>query len=273
MKRFKKVYLEITNICNMHCSFCHGTKRKKEYMDREHFEIALEKLKPYTDYIYFHLLGEPFCHPDIKEYISLADKKGFKVSITTNGTLLDLSIADFPLYKVSVSLHSFEKDSKEEQTAYLERVCAFAKKASENSILVSLRLWNKGAEGIQNNITEEYLKFAFKDWKEGRSGSFTLDKGIFLEYANRFEWPDINIVEKSDKKFCYGLRDQIGILVDGRVVPCCLDAEGDITLGNIFTSSLDEILLTERVSSILKGFDERRAVEDLCKKCKYATRF
>ena len=242
-------------------------------MDKAHFDMALEKLKPYTDYLYFHLLGEPLCHPHLKGYVEKANNMGFKVSLTTNGTLLDSSIAELPLYKVSVSLHSFEKTDEEEQTAYLDKVCTFAKKAAESSILVSFRLWNKGAEGTQNHITERYLKEAFKDFKEGRNGSFTLDKNIYLEYACRFEWPDINLEEEREEKFCYGLRDQIGILADGTVVPCCLDAEGDIALGNIFKDSLQQILSSKKALAISEGFSKRQAIEPLCKKCKYATRF
>ncbi len=94
-----------------------------------------------------------------------------------------------------------------------------------------------------------------------------------LQYDNRFSWPDIKDKEENDAKFCYGLKDHIGILVDGSVVPCCLDAEGDIILGNIFSSSLEEILSHPRALAIIKGFQERQATEELCRKCKYANKF
>lgn len=273
MKRFSKVYLEITNICNMHCSFCHGTKRKKEFMKKEKFTLALNKLKDYTDYLYFHLLGEPLCHPDIKEYVTLATDMGFKVALTTNGTLLDEGLAYLPLYKVSVSLHSFEEGSREEQEGYLKKVTSFARTASKKGILISFRLWNKGS-GNDNTFTENYLKKEFEgEWKEGRKDSFTLEKGIFLEYDNRFTWPDMKENEENSCKFCYGLKDHIGILVDGSVVPCCLDAEGDIILGNIFSSPLEEMLSSPRALAIIKGFQERVATEELCRKCKYANKF
>ncbi len=270
MKKYKKAYLEITNICNKSCSFCHGTKRKKALMDEEHFLKALERLKGVCEYLYFHLLGEPLCHPKIIDYIKQAVKRGFKVSVTTNGTLLSShseELVKSGVTKVSVSLHSLEGEEDEE---YLDGVIGFAKKASAEGILVSLRLWNKGED---NRKTEEKLKEAFPEWQEQRNDSFCLSERVYLEYAPRFEWPDIARETGDEKKFCYGLRDQFGVLVDGSVVPCCLDAEGNITLGNIFEDTLENILTSKRAVALKEGFDRRRAVEELCKKCPYSERF
>lgn len=270
MKKYKKAYLEITNICNKSCSFCHGTKREKAVMDEKHFIEALEKLEGSCEYLYFHLLGEPLCHPEVIRYIREATKRHFKVSITTNGTLLPLcsdALVKSGVVKVSVSLHSLEGGDVEE---YLKGVIDFAKKASAEGILVSLRLWNKGCD---NRTTEEMLKSAFPKWDECRNDSFRLIERVYLEYAPRFDWPDIERKAGEEKRFCYGLRDQFGILVDGSVVPCCLDAEGDITLGNIFEDTLENILTSKRAREIKDGFDRRIAVEELCKRCPYSERF
>ena len=112
MKRFRKVYLEISNICNLRCSFCPGTKRAKKIMTPEEFTQLLPKLRPYTDYLYFHLMGEPLCHPNLKDYLLLAGDAGFKVILTTNGTLLakqqNMLLTSPALHKVNISLHAFE---------------------------------------------------------------------------------------------------------------------------------------------------------------------
>ena len=268
MKKYKKAYLEITNICNKSCSFCHGTKRKKEYMPREKIFEVLEKIEGKAEYIFFHLLGEPLCHPHITDAIKEAVRLGFKVSITTNGTLLEDSLIDSGVRKVSVSLHSFEEGEGREK--YLSKVLTFARKASAKGVLVSLRLWNKGED---NSETEERIKREFPAITEGKNDSFKLSENLYLEYAPRFEWPDIKREEKEEKVFCYGLRDQFGILVDGSVVPCCLDAEGDIILGNIFEDTLENVLSSKRAVELKQGFDRRQAVEELCKKCPYARRF
>ncbi len=273
MRKLKKAYVEITNICNKNCTFCHGTKRAPRQMNREEFDRVLNELCGVTEYIYLHVLGEPLCHPDVIEFIKKATQQGFKVTVTTNGTLLSPELLDSGLYKLQISLHSFESDDEKGHRAYMDRIIAFSRLAAINGILVSLRLWNLNTED-SNVCAEKALEQAFpKPWTEGKNRSFTLDRNIFISYAERFEWPDMSAVDNGESLFCYGLRDQIGILSDGTVVPCCLDAEGDIALGNIYTTALAEILDSERAKAIYSGFSNRRAVEELCRKCNYAKRF
>lgn len=269
MKKYNKAYLEITNVCNKNCWFCHGTKREKAFMSEESFERALESLKGVVDYLYFHLLGEPLCHPKFPLFLKRAVESGYKVSLTTNGTLLKKhsdTLLMSPPYKISVSLHSIEEECG--QREYLEEVIGFAKKSAKKGTLISFRLWNKGA--FDNSTTEKILKEYFKgEWKEGRNDTYTLDTRIYLEYGERFKWPDMKDTDHGKEVFCYGLRDQFGILVDGSVVPCCLDAEGDMILGNIFTEPLPKILTGERATAIKEGFDNRKPTEALCKKCTF----
>ena len=273
MRKLKKAYVEITNICNKNCSFCHGTKRAPREMTESEFDRVLSELCGVTEYVYLHVLGEPLSHPEVISFIKKATAGGFKLTVTTNGTLFEDELLRSGLYKLQISLHSFEEDDGEKKRAYLDRITAFSKKASECGILVSLRLWNGGTD-VSNAFTLDALEKAFpKPWREGRDNSFTLSKNVFLSFANRFEWPDMKAEETDDSLFCYGLRDQIGVLSDGTVVPCCLDAEGDIRLGNIYTESLSDIIESERAKAIYDGFSKRRAVEELCRKCAYAKRF
>lgn len=73
----------------------------------------------------------------------------------------------------------------------------------------------------------------------------------------------------SEKGTCYGLIDHIGILVDGTIIPCCLDSKGIINLGNIYNDNLKEILKKDRVNNIIKGFKGNKKLEELCKHCKF----
>ena len=100
-----------------------------------------------------------------------------------------------------------------------------------------------------------------------------IQDGIFLEFGEKFDWPDEDAEEGDGRIACYGMRDHFGILVDGTVVPCCLDSEGVIALGNVFTETLSDILQSPRAVAICKGFQNRKATEDLCRKCGYARRF
>ncbi|HIS11510.1 MAG TPA: radical SAM protein, partial [Candidatus Onthocola stercoravium] len=68
----KKVYVEITNNCNLDCSFCIKNTRKSMFMSEDNFEVILNKLKNTTSYLYFHVMGEPLLHPLINEFIDIA---------------------------------------------------------------------------------------------------------------------------------------------------------------------------------------------------------
>ena len=289
MKKFKKVYIEITNICNLSCNFCPKTKRKLKFMDKESFSYIIKEVKPFTDHIYFHLMGEPLLNKNIEFFLEESYKEGLKVNLSTNGTLLnkvsDKLINAKALRQINISLHSFEANKKTvELEEYINNVTDFIKKARINSdIICAIRLWNmdnedlKGANGLNNDILkmlEENLNLDFSlGEKLQESKRVKLKDKVYLNMAEKFEWPDIQIQSLSDNVFCYGLRNQLGILVDGTVVPCCLDSEGNINLGNVFNNSLNDILNGERATNIYNGFSRRQAVEDLCKKCGYATRF
>lgn len=275
---FSKAYVEITNICNLSCSFCHGTKRAPRCMSVEEFALVMEKLQGHTRHVYFHLMGEPLTHPQLPELLHAAAESGMNCCITTNGFLLKkcgnmLKNAE-KLYKISVSLHSFEANrSCETLNEYLESVWNAVLPLSQKGTICALRLWNDGGE---NGLNAEILEFlhgkAAGEWQETRTGSLRLAENLYLENAAKFEWPDINAPECA-VEFCHGLRDQIAVLCDGTVVPCCLDAEGEIALGNVFEQSLDEILASPRARAMYEGFSMRKPTEELCRRCGYATRF
>lgn len=277
MKRFNKIYLEISNICNLNCAFCPGTKRTKRALSENEFSILLPKLRPHSDYLYFHLMGEPLCHPNLGRFLELANEYQFEVILTTNGTLLkkkqDTLLSSPALHKVNISLHAFEaNDLAVPFEEYLKDCFSFGK-AAEGHVIIVYRLWNHGGADTKNHEIRTALEEAFpQPWIEGPKGIRIGDR-IFLEYGDKFDWPDLNAPEGSCRVFCYGLRDQIGVLCDGTVVPCCLDHEGDLALGNLFTDDLNTILETPRAKAIYSGFSERTATEELCRKCGFARRF
>ena len=275
-KKYSRVYVEITNICNRNCSFCPGTVREKRRMSLEEFSLIANKLVGVTDYIYFHVMGEPLTHPELPRFIEYATSLGFKCAVTTNGTLVTKradELISSGVYKVNLSVHSFEEGEEEQYLSYIESLADFADKASNAGVLTVLRLWNKGYDGGLNDRTLEILREKLLgEWKWGSRGARIRHK-LHLEYGDRFDWPDMEAENMGSCLFCYGLRDHFGILCDGRVIPCCLDREGEITLGNVYDTPIREILSSERAMAILHGFDNRVAVEELCQKCGYARRF
>lgn len=243
-------------------------------MTEEEFRILAKKIRPFTEYLYFHLMGEPLLHPLMGNFLCTAADMGFKVTIATNGVLIKEKTDELlkqPPYKITFSLHSYEANSLQiPLSEYLYNITDFCKKAEKNSTICVLRLWNNGGKNSLNEEIINHLKENFT-FTENRKG-YKLSEKIYLEFANAFIWPDINAPEQK-VSFCMGLKDHFGVLCDGSVVPCCLDADGEITLGNLFTQELQSILSCERANKIIKGFSENRCAEELCKKCEYATRF
>jgi MoaA/NifB/PqqE/SkfB family radical SAM enzyme len=290
MKKFKKVYIEITNVCNLACSFCPKTQRAPEFMKLESFSRILDQVKEYTDYIYFHVKGEPLLHPEIDKFLDLTFEKGLKVTLTTNGTLLSKvkhKILGKPaLRQVNISLHSFDANEKAtNMDDYLNSIINFAKEAVEvSSTIVALRLWNLSESNITNlerqrnrhilEIIEKAFNLEYRiEEKITEKRGIKLSERTFLNQDYEFKWPDLKEEEDEGRGFCYGLRNQIAILVDGTVVPCCLDGEGVINLGNINRISFFEIIDGERSRNMVEGFSGRKCVEELCRKCGYRRRF
>ena len=274
---YSRVYVEITTVCNRNCTFCPGTKRELKRMSMEEFACIIDKLKGVTKYLYLHVMGEPLTHPLLPDFVRHATQEGFRVSITTNGTLLAKygdALLQSGVYKVNISIHSFEEGSNEEYLRYISDCMRFADAASKAGILTVLRLWNKGFDAGRNintlSLLQEY--FVNEEWIQGGKGSRIRNK-LHLEYGERFEWPDMEKEDRGAEVYCYGLKDHFAILCDGSVVPCCLDREGEITLGNVFSQPIDGILSSPRAEAMRQGFRCRTATEELCRKCGYARRF
>ena len=289
MNKFKKVYIEITNVFNLSCSFCPKKGRDKEFLSVEKFKKILEEVKPYTKYIYFHLMGEPLLNKNLEDFLEIAYEEGFKVNLTTNGTLLpkvkDILLKSKALRQVNISLHSFEANNNNILfTDYFNSVFDFVKKANEETnIICAMRLWNmdsstlKGQNDLNDDILAEMGKILGYEGNLSevleRDNKVKIKDRMYLNGAEKFQWPAMDIEALGDVGFCHGLRDHFGILVDGTVVPCCLDGEGNVPLGNIYEKSLKEILEGERARNIYEGFSRRKRVEELCKRCGYSEKF
>lgn len=273
---YSRVYIEITNICNMDCSFCHGHSRAKGLMTRDGFQTILNALEGKTKYLYYHLMGEPLLHPELPVFLKMAKEKGFYSMITTNGTLIEKcgdTILAGGVHKVNLSIHSLEDADETRFYAYMNAVTDFAQKADSLGVIVVFRLWNNGCDGGLNDRVLAFLKHRLAgEWSDNSRGIKIRNK-LFVEWGDRFVWPDKEAALYSNDVYCYGMRDHFGILCDGTVVPCCLDSDGVIVLGNLFKTPLDVILSSPRAQAMKKGFECRRASEELCRRCGYAQRW
>ena len=280
--RFSRCYLEITNRCNLACSFCPKTKRPSRTLSPEEFRLLAGRLRPHTDHLYLHVMGEPLLHPQLPELLDICRELSFRVVLTTNGTLLPArqsALLHAPaLYKINISLHSFEANAQDSFAEYLSGCFSFAQLARQAGKLVDLRLWNLDGEttrgqNAQNDQILSALESYFpQPWTKNTWG-FRLRERVFVHYAEKFDWPELSLAEQSDRGTCRALRDQLAVLSDGTVVPCCLDHEGDIPLGNLFSQDLQEILDNPTARALSGGFSARKLVHPLCRRCGYARRF
>ncbi len=271
-KTFKKIYIEITNCCNLSCSFCSKTSKPKRTMTIEEFKNIISKIKSHTDYIYLHVKGEPLLHKDLKEFLKIAEENDLKVNLTTNGTLFSQRVDDLKnskaLKKVNFSLHS-----ENNYPNYFENIFQSVDKLPKD-ITVIYRLWTLSNSTLDKKSTEIVEKL--KDYynlspqivdKLYKEQNVKISSNIYVDKDNEFIWP--TVTEEKSNGYCHALKTHLGILVDGTVVPCCLDASGIINLGSIYTDTLENIMTTERYRKLKKSFQDHKPSEALCTSCTY----
>lgn len=271
-KMIDRCYIEITNTCNLDCHFCPKHQRKRRQLSAEEFDLLTDKVRGKVCFLYFHLMGEPLLHPLLPQFITMAREKGFKTVLTSNGTLLHraMNLLDTLPHKVQLSLHSHESNARGELSSYMEEVMTFATQAAAKGTCVVLRLWNQGGMDKENEQVMDYIaEYVPRPWKE-RPDGFRLCDNLYLEFDRKFEWPSANASSAMREVFCKALLKQIGVLSDGSLVPCCLDHNGDVVLGNLFHQSLEEILSSPRAQAMIEGFQHHTATEALCQNCESA---
>jgi radical SAM protein with 4Fe4S-binding SPASM domain len=286
-KRFKKVYVEISNVCNLQCTFCPEVARDKKFMEPDLFKKVVMAVSPLTEEICFHLMGEPLLHPEFDAYVNFCDTLGVRVNLTTNGILLNperMKVLMNPALKqINFSLQSFESNFPDENNSnYLQKIFDFTERAliERPDLYINYRLWNHGALGSQasNDLMLEKIKAAlhadFNSFADVRWKKSVKIKGrLYVHFDSRFQWPHPGQPIRSTQGFCHGLSSHIGILADGTVVPCCLDKEGVIRLGNCRSQNIEDLIQSPRAKAIREGFQKGILVEDLCQKCTFISRF
>lgn len=285
---FKKIYIEITNRCNLACTFCRPTTRPAATMPATMFAELLDRIGGHTQHLCLHVLGEPLLHPALPHLLDLAHAHELRVNLTTNGALLGRHEQDLlaapALRQISISLHSLSQMEADAAEIALETMLRFSCQAGATGRLwISLRLWNltEGMDGATRVWNDRILArlgevFSLPDL---HAVDLTACRGIalaprvFLNPEHRFAWPDPLAPEIATHGHCRGLRDHLAILVDGTVVPCCLDGDGVLALGNLLDTPLTDILTSHRARRMSAGFGHQRLIEPLCRRCSYRLRF
>ncbi len=287
-KRFHKVNIEISNICNLQCSFCPPVVRDNKMMDIDLFRELIKQVAPMTELVCLHLMGDPLVHPKLEEMVEICDEYDANIFLVTNGVLIrpeKFGLLLHPrFYQVNFSLHSFfDNFPEKDPNKYLERVFSYTEKALKErpELYLNYRLWNLNDPlGSQTPNTEMLAKICERFDFEAPSQvdvrqkkSIRIKERLYLHFDTEFTWPSLDLPTLGSNGTCYGLSSHFGILADGTVVPCCLDKEAAIPLGNANQESIESILASSRAQAILRGFKQRQLVEKLCQKCQYIERF
>lgn len=275
----KRVYLEITNRCNLNCSFCQPHHRPLQDISPNQFTSLLEQLQGLTHHLYLHVKGEPLLHPQLAQLLALCHQYQFAVNLTTNGTLLtqqqEILLSSPALRQINISVHSFTAQTEQQQQHYLQQLLAFAQQAAPQ-MYVNLRFWNR-QNGMENPQTQQLLATVLQTFPNSNLSMSqlqdqhraTLMPNLFLSLDNEFQWPSLSNPYYGAIGTCYGLRQQMAILVDGTLVPCCLDGDGQAALGNVFTTPLRDILQSSTVQAIQQGFQQNQRLLPLCQHCSF----
>ena len=258
-------------------------------MSLEKFDKLNEELKDFTRELAYHVVGDPLVLSNLSEYLNISLKHGLKVNLTTTANNLSRNHFDQLMNKavrqINFSINSYNANShKKSLDEYLNPILDFCEYAvsKEQHFFINLRIWNldqsKSASDFNKLVFEKVnqrfnSEIDIEDIYKNRPKNIRIARKIFFNFDEYFNWPSLNNKHVSNEGFCYGLDSHFGILSSGRVVPCCLDNDGIVNLGNTNTSQLKDILSSSRVKAIQNGFREKKVVEELCQKCEYRTRF
>lgn len=285
MTKLKRIYIEISNICNVQCSFCPVVERDKQIMSLEEFEKTLLQARPLADEVCLHLMGEPLAHPQFLKILELCEKHEVLIQLTTNALLIKRyqdRLIDSPILRqINFSLQAYTDNFPHKPLApYLESILDFCDEASVKApaMYQNLRLWNLGADSGDNEkimriLEQKYGMIINREVDVSSIKSKKVKNRLYLHFDSRFEWPDLKNENLGKQGRCHGLVSHVGIHANGVVVPCCLDKEAVIKLGNVFENKLIDILNSERASEMREGFQNGKLTEELCQKCSYIRRF
>lgn len=288
MMKFYRIYIEITNVCGLSCSFCPTKELPSKEMDLVFFEAVIEQAKAYTKEIACHVVGDPLTQSNLHAYLDIIHRHGLKAMLTTSGYFLKKHRYDtlfHPCVKqINISLNAFNKnDTSLTFEQYISPVLALceAKLEREEALFINLRVWNLDEMMSERTFNETLFSklsatfdtsLSLDKVYEERPKSIRLAYKILVHFDNYFEWPSLKNKNYGHGS-CQGLQSHVAVLASGKVVPCCLDCDGVIELGDLHQNSLEEILQSKRSRAMLEGFKEGRAVEELCQKCSYKERF
>lgn len=286
--KFYRIYIELTNVCGLSCSFCPTKNLPSKQMDLAFFESVISQAKAYTKEIACHVVGDPMTLPNLSDYLDIIHRHGLRAMLTTSGYFLKkqsyATLFHPSVKQINISLNAFNKnDTRLTFEQYITPVLALCeeKQKQDKELFINLRVWNLDEMMSERSFNETLFERLSKAFEVSlsldniyleRPKSIRLASKTLLHFDEYFEWPSLKNRIYGDGT-CQGLQSHIAVLASGRVVPCCLDCDGVIALGDLHENTLESILKGRRAQEMLAGFKAGKAVEELCQKCSYKEKF
>jgi radical SAM protein with 4Fe4S-binding SPASM domain len=174
-----QVSIEVTRRCPLECQHCYNNlpmgdqdARSREMTTAEHFKM-LDELVEMGCFWLLYTGGEIFARKDFLEIYTYAKKKGFLITLFTNGTLINEKIADYlvewPPFAIEITLYGRTKETYEALTQIpgsYERCLRGIKLLRERGLPLKLKTVatsiNKHEVTSMRRFAEEELGLEFK---------------------------------------------------------------------------------------------------------------
>ncbi|MDP8219543.1 MAG: SPASM domain-containing protein [Candidatus Theseobacter exili] len=264
-----RLWIETSSKCNLACPLClNRTLEKHDHglMDYSLFCSIIDQLHPGRQDAYLHHRGEPLLHPDLAKMVEYASDAGIKTRIHTNGVLLNREMS-IGLVKSGLEQITFSIDSLNSKEYEKTRPGSDLNKVLENlndflairddlgreKPIVHLLLMSNDSEKVILNTQishkpDKIIRRKEHNWAGSLSSEKTGYSGKLLKCT--FPW--------------YAMV----ILFDGRVCLCPQDFFGKMFIGNVKTSSLKDLWISDKAADIRKKLIERKFADtDPCNGC------
>lgn len=254
--RLTTLNVEVTNRCNLRCSYCpvnRGMERSKVDLPFDRFVDVLDRAKTVKTLLPFQW-GEPLLHPRIVDMIEVATRRGIRTYLTTNGTLLDdamnRALLRSGLARLTISVDGADAVHEETRGVALapirERVLALKRLRDELGspmrIDVSMVVEERTAAGV-----DEF----FRAWKGVVDRAQAIPRLVAKPRTSRCREP---------------WRGLLVVLADGRTTACCVDSEGRLDLGAVTESDPAALWNGEAMARLRRAHREGDLPEP-CRSC------
>ena len=274
-----RITVELTNNCNVLCTFCNRNKICMDigYMDEALFKKIIDEA---SDHLPIKLVpffrGEPLMHPQIADFIKYAKGKGIgPIQLATNALLLDDEMSD-KLIDSGLDYISFSLDTTDAELYKESRLNGVLNVSRENVVNFCKKCKKIAQKGefvprtqVSTINIEEYMSTQeeFIDfWKKHVDVV-----RVYEQHDEKGRLVDENLQKKLDifhtRKPCRKVFTDMIIYWDGSLALCNYDWDEKRDLGNINKMSISEAWNSENYELIRRKHNSGSFEDEICNDC------